>query len=194
MPMPPYRISVVGTSGSGKSTLARALADRLQIPHTELDQLNWLPHWTPQDLPKLQALVDEAIAPDQWVIDGNYSKVRDRIWQRANLVVWLDYPRWLIMGRLIRRTIWRVLTRQELWNGNRETLYTALFARDAIVFWAWRTHSKYRRTYTEQLALPQYAHLNVVRLRSPQQARTWLDSLSSVMGDITHLPKPTPGS
>jgi adenylate kinase family enzyme len=40
------RIHVVGTSGSGKTTLARQIAERLDIPHVELDALHWEPHWT----------------------------------------------------------------------------------------------------------------------------------------------------
>ncbi|MBD1913494.1 MULTISPECIES: adenylate kinase [unclassified Leptolyngbya] len=176
---PPWRISIVGTSGSGKSTLASALASRLQLPHIELDQLHWLPNWTPRELEDFRARVDTAIAGEQWVIDGNYSKVRDRIWPRANLIVWLDYPRWVVMGRLLKRTARRVLTRQELWNGNRENLHTALLDRDAVLFWAWRTHSKHRRTYPEQLARPEYAHLSIVRLRSPRETERWLKSFGT---------------
>lgn len=40
------RISVVGTSGSGKTTLARKIAKTYELPHVELDQLQWEPNWT----------------------------------------------------------------------------------------------------------------------------------------------------
>ena len=35
----PRRINVVGTSGSGKTTVAGAIAERLGLPHIEMDAL-----------------------------------------------------------------------------------------------------------------------------------------------------------
>jgi len=61
---PPYRISVVDTSGSGKSTLALTLATHLGLPYTELDQLHWLPNWTPRELPDFRAQVEAIAAGD----------------------------------------------------------------------------------------------------------------------------------
>jgi adenylate kinase family enzyme len=39
------RINVVGTSGSGKSTFARELAELLNLPFYEMDQLFWKSDW-----------------------------------------------------------------------------------------------------------------------------------------------------
>ena len=39
------RIVVVGTSGAGKTTLARRIAAQLQLPHIELDAINWQSEW-----------------------------------------------------------------------------------------------------------------------------------------------------
>jgi len=91
-PTPGQRISVVGTSGSGKTTVGRAIADRLGIPFIELDALAWLPGWVNRPLAELRELVDERTRGPMWVVDGNYSKVRDLVWGRADTVVWLDYP------------------------------------------------------------------------------------------------------
>ena len=41
------------------------------------------------------------------MLDGNYSAVRDLIWQRADAVIWLDLPRSVVMLRLIPRTLGR---------------------------------------------------------------------------------------
>ena len=39
------RINVVGTSGCGKSTVGKRIAERLNIPYIQLDELHWKPNW-----------------------------------------------------------------------------------------------------------------------------------------------------
>ena len=87
------RISIVGTTGSGKTTLARQVSQRLQIPHIEeLDELHWEPNWIEASTQVFSDRVSEALKGDRWVVDGNYSKIRDVIWSQADTVVFLDYP------------------------------------------------------------------------------------------------------
>ena len=167
-------IVVVGTSGSGKTTLARQLGTLLSIPSVELDALHWEPNWTPAALSVLRERVGLALSGEAWVVDGNYNKLRDLTWERADTIVWLDYSLGVIMARLMRRTFTRVLTREELWSGNRERLGNTLFSKDSILLWALQTYRKNRRLYTELASQPEYAHLNFVRLRSPQATNTWL--------------------
>ena len=90
------RVSVVGSSGSGKSTVAARLAEQLGVPHTELDAINHQPNWTPLPHEEFRRRVTEITAGAQWVVDGNYSTVRDIVWDRADTVVWLDLPRGLV--------------------------------------------------------------------------------------------------
>src|SRR5262249_29948937 len=113
------RVSVIGVTGSGKTTFAASLASRLHLPHVELDALHWEPDWRMAELEVFRNRVGSAAAGDGWVIEGNYSKVRDLVWARADTVVWLDYSFPLTFVRLLRRTIARVRTGEELWNGNR---------------------------------------------------------------------------
>jgi adenylate kinase family enzyme len=114
------RISVVGNSGSGKTTLARSLAGVLGLPHLELDAVFHQPGWQPLDRSIFRARVDEFTLARGWVVDGNYSAVRDIVWSRADTVIWLDLPRWRVMRQVVGRTLRRVATGAELWNGNRE--------------------------------------------------------------------------
>lgn len=171
------RVIVVGTSGSGKSTMAQAIANRLGYPHTEIDSLYWEPNWQGADPETLKQRVAQTIAADCWVVDGNYSSVRDMIWRRADTLIWLDYPRWLVMSRIIRRTFKRMLTREQLWEtGNRESLRNT-FSKDSVIVWAWTTYNRRKREYPVLIAQPEYTHLTVYRLHSPREADQWLAKL-----------------
>jgi adenylate kinase family enzyme len=171
------RIVVIGTTGSGKTTLARQLADHLGCPHIEIDAIHWGPHWTEVPLDQFRAQITQALSADRWTIDGNYKVVRDLVWQRADTIIWLDYALPVIMGRLIKRTLRRVITQEELWNGNRESWRTAVFSRDAILWWALKTYRRRRREFPALLARPEYAGLIVVHLHSPRQTRQWLSEM-----------------
>jgi adenylate kinase family enzyme len=167
------RVSVVGNSSSGKSTLASELADILDVPYVELDAEFHQPGW--QELPRDQFRdrVRSLVDGDGWVVDGNYSAVREIVWDRADAVVFLDLPRRTVMRSVVLRSARRVVRRTELWNGNRETVGNVV-ARDSIVVWAWTQHDKYRRRYRAAMTDPRWAHLEFVRLTSRPAARAWL--------------------
>jgi adenylate kinase family enzyme len=171
------RISVVGTSGSGKTTTAGQITQRLGIDQVELDALHWEPNWTEAALDVFRERVSQALSGETWVVDGNYSKTRDIVWSRADTVVWLDYSLLVILWQMLRRTMRRSLTREELWSGNRETLGSALFSRESILLWALKTYRRRKREYPALLGRPEYAHLKLVRLHSPQETREWLSTL-----------------
>jgi adenylate kinase family enzyme len=170
------RISIVGTIGSGKTTFARKTSRRLDAPHIELDALHWEPNWVeaPNDL--FRERVKRSLQGDSWVVDGNYHQVRDLVWNRADTVVWLDYPFRTIIGRLARRTMRRILTHERLWNGNQEHI-RGLFTRDSVFLWAIRTYRRRRRQYPILLSRSENSHLTVVRLRSPREAAGFLSTL-----------------
>lgn len=172
--MPGPRIAVVGTTGSGKTTVSTRLAQALGIPHIELDALHWQPNWVMTSLEVFRQRVVQAVSGPAWVSDGNYRKVRDLVWPRATTLVWLDYSLPVILCQLSRRTLARIVHRETLWNDNRETLRGTFFSRDSILLWALRTYWRHRAEYTRLLSLPEYAHLQVIILRSPRDTQRWL--------------------
>jgi adenylate kinase family enzyme len=170
------RISVIGTSGSGKSTLASSLAAVLGADFLELDSVYHQADWVPLPTEEFRRRVALVVAGERWVIDGNYSKVRDLVWGRADTVVWLDLPRRTVMRRIIRRSFRRVASRVELWNGNREhwgNLFT-LDKEESVISWAWQTHAANRVKYEAAMADPGNGHLHFVRLTSPAAVRRFL--------------------
>lgn len=175
------RVSVVGNAGSGKSRLAGRLAEILAVPHVELDSIHHLPGWEPIAPEKFVALVEAVTATESWVIDGNYRPVvvDGPVWQRADTIVWLDLPRRTVMVQVTRRTLCRVIRREELWNGNREPLRN-LYAWDpnkSVIRWAWTQHAKYRERFSSAMTSSALDHVRFIRLRSHDKIERWLESL-----------------
>jgi adenylate kinase family enzyme len=178
-PPAPARVLVIGTTGSGKSTLARQLAQVLDAIYIELDALHWGPNWTEAEAGVFRARVAEAIAPPRWVVDGNYTgKLGYLVYEAADTVLWLDYSFVRVFSRLFVRTFRRRLRREELWNGNRESLRSHFFTRESLFLWAVQTHWMHRRTYPERFASPEFAHLRIVRLRSPRDTQRYVEGLA----------------
>ncbi len=161
-------------SGNGKTTLGRELARRLDVPFLELDAVAHGPDWTEASKDEMRARVEPFLAGEGWVVDGTYrGKLGDLVLRNADVVVWLDLPLRVWLPRLIRRTARRIVRREELWNGNRETLRNVLFSRDSLLLFALRQHFRRRRIYPTELA--QY---NVVRLRTPREVEAWLATVA----------------
>lgn len=160
-----------GGSGAGKSTLARRLAATLSLPYIELDALHHGPNWRAASASELQAKVLDALDHARgWVVDGNYdSKLGTTVVDHAELIVWLDLALPTKLWRLARRTARRWLRREELWNGNRETLRGALGGREALFGWAVTTHFHYRRDWPTR-----FAGKPLVRLRTSREVEDWL--------------------
>ena len=172
------RIVVIGATGSGKSTIAGKIAQTLDIPHIEFDAYRHGPNWTETPNDVFKERLRQALQGDTWVADGNYRITRDVVWPRATMLVWLDYPIRVVMWRLWWRTIRRTVYRQELWNGNRESIRQHFFSRQSLFLWALQTHWARRRTIPPALAQPEHTHLELVHLRSPKAAYKWLNTLS----------------
>jgi adenylate kinase family enzyme len=174
-------LAVVGTTGAGKTTLARSISQSLGIPHVELDGIYHQPGW--QRLPEAEfrtRIIEEVGRPD-WVIDGNYSEVRDLVWAEADAVIFLDYPRKVIMRRVIRRSLGRAATRRRLWNGNRES-FKNLLSRDPeenIIRWASAAVDTLHERYLTAMDDTKWSGLNFVRLADPRQAAAFLAALGS---------------
>ena len=173
-----------GCSGEGKTTFAAELARRLGVPHLELDAVFHRPGWREATQDEFDsavtAFVTSEAARTGWVVDGNYRARVGDLLAGADTVVWLDYPRRTVMSRVVRRTLGRLITRRELWNGNRESWRNLLRRRpeDNIVLWAWTAHPRYAAICADAMAAARSdptAPL-MVRLASPREARRWLDA------------------
>ncbi|OYU68577.1 MAG: hypothetical protein CFE28_00320 [Alphaproteobacteria bacterium PA2] len=180
------RITINGSSGSGKSTLARRLSAALDLPHVELDAVNWQPGWVDlnnHDRPEFHRRVLAALSGDRWVTDGNYSSIQPQIRASATDAVWLDYPRPLVMGRVIRRSFVRAMEGKELWpgTGNVET-FARWLDKEHPIRWSWDNFNRNRRRYGEVFSDPANAHLRVHHLKHPREVPALVARLKVLVG------------
>lgn len=173
------RIVVIGTTSSGKSTLAEILSHKLKLDFIELDALYWAPNWTEAPHYVFRQRVETAISSERWIVAGNYSLVRELIWQRADALIWLDYPLWTIFWQLTRRTFTRWWTHELLWGTNYENLWThfKLWSQDSLYNWLFKTYWRRKREYPHLFSEPRHVHLTVFRFKSPREVYAWVNDL-----------------
>jgi adenylate kinase family enzyme len=176
----PYnRIVVVGVTSSGKSTLAENLAKCLGFDFIELDALNWEPNWQAAPLEVFRARVEKATQAEKWVVAGNYHIVRDLIWPKAEVVIWLDYPFLTVFWQLTRRTFRRWWRRELLWGTNRESLWKhfKLWSPDSLYHWLFKTYWRRKREYPLLFSQPELQHLKLIQFQHPRETKDWLEAL-----------------
>jgi adenylate kinase family enzyme len=169
----PRRILVYGVTGSGKSTAAQRVGAVTGLPVHLVDELTWRPGW--QGVPEVEQreVFARITASDAWVLDTAYSTWLDLVLERCELVVGLDYPRWLSLGRLLRRTVVRIVDRRPICNGNVETLRNAL-SRDSIVVWHFRSFARKRARLR---AWARSGEVPIVVFRRPAELDRWVAGL-----------------
>jgi adenylate kinase family enzyme len=168
------RVLFHGVTGSGKSSAARAYAKVAGLPeYSADDDLGWLPGWQGRPLEDQRRIAAGIAAEDRWVLDSAYSSWRTTILGRADLIVALDYPRWLSLGRLIRRTIRRCLRKQLVCNGNTETVRRVL-SRDSIILWHFRSFRRKREALAGFRTDPGMPI--VLSFRRPRDFEAWISA------------------
>ncbi len=170
------RVLVYGVTGSGKSTAAARLGAALGLPvHLVDEEVGWLPGWVERPDAEQRSIAGSIAAGDRWVLDSAYGKWLDLVLPRAQVVVGLDYPRWLSLGRLVRRTARRWARRERVCNGNVETL-DKILGPDSILVWHFRSFARKRARMRDwedrQDGIP------VLRLRHPRELEALLADLA----------------
>ncbi len=171
----PTRILIYGVTGSGKTTLARRLSAATGIPWQEADQLTFLPGWEQVPINEQREIFTRFCAEPKWILDTAYGYWFDIAMNRAELVIALDFPRWVSLSRLLRRTFQRARDRQSVCNGNVET-WAKVFSTDSIVLWHFRSFGR-KRSRIDQLESA-IEGPSVLRFRNPRKLEEWLASLT----------------
>ena len=162
------RILVIGSGGSGKSTFARRLGEIHGIEVIHLDSKYWRPGWveTPKDLWRRK--VEELIAGDAWIIDGNYSGTLDVRLKACDAVFFLDLPRTVCAWRVLKRALtFRNAARPDMAAGCAEKIDLA------FLWWVWNYPARTRPKVLELLE-ENARGKKIVRLRSRSEVEDFL--------------------
>lgn len=135
------KIIITGTSCTGKTTLGHELSKQLGIPQIDLDDLHFLPDWEVKEnaafISEVNSVIDQH---DEWIVSGSYqTKMKETVWQKANIIIWLDLPLRIILQRYFRRTFRRVVFKEKCCGDNYETLSHVIF-KDNMLFHIFKTY------------------------------------------------------
>lgn len=86
------KVIVIGCAGGGKSYFSKKLRDIVGLPLYHLDNIFWNQDGTTLEKPIFYEKLDEILALDEWIIDGNYGSTMERRMQVCDTVFFLDYP------------------------------------------------------------------------------------------------------
>ena len=171
------RIVIIGTSCSGKTTLAKTISSRLNIKHIELDELYWKANWVEREAEEFKELVAEEIKAENWVVDGNYSTIREVLWPRSTAIIWLKYSFVTVVYRAISRSFRRSVTKKVIFAGNTESFKRSFFSKESIILWVINTHRKNREKYSRVLYDGSLLHQRVIELNSQSETDEYIRGL-----------------
>jgi adenylate kinase family enzyme len=158
------KLWVRGVSCSGKTTVSKILCQHFGLTHIQLDEYYWLPGWQARNTDEFAALVNQAIQSDNWLIDGNYNKLSEYTTINPDLMIWLNYPLYIVVWRCLKRTIWRIISRQTVCNGNRETLLHQFKKDGNMLYWVLITYRRQQNRLKEN----RLAGHNIVEVKHPK--------------------------
>lgn len=86
------KIMIIGCPGAGKSTFARKLRDVTGLPLYYLDMLYHRPDRTVVSREDFDAGLQEMLARDRWIIDGNYQRTLEVRMEACDTIILMDFP------------------------------------------------------------------------------------------------------
>ena len=162
------RIAIFG--GGGKTSLADAIARKLDVPHIELDAIQHGPDWVQMPEDEFTRIFEQRLneSPDGWVTDGNYQRHRPLLLARADPVSIIQLWFAALFWRILLRSVRRAITREPLWNGNRESLRMTFLSRDSILLEIIGKRKRYA-TYRHTIPRDTPPGTNVIIIKGTRQ-------------------------
>ncbi len=169
------KIMIIGSPGAGKTTLATQLGSKLALPVYHLDKYFWQENWKPLQQEEFKIIQNKLVSEKRWIIDGNFTQSMDIRMSQAEVIIFLDFPKLIILWRYFYRYFKNYnKIRTDVGGNNKQNI-------------KWK-HLKFVLFYPidEVYALiKQYAkNKRVIVLRNPPEVNKFLDQLA-----ISSFPK-----
>lgn len=152
--------------------MAGELAEQLDLPHIALDSILFTEHG-PLPLDEFRAKAADMADGGAWIVEGNFSKLADVVWRRADVLVWLDYRLPVIVWRIVRRSLRQLTGLESSPESQRLTWRRAFFARRSVLRNAIRKYRNNRPRYARQIDEAATFGVRVLRFRNPTDAQGW---------------------
>lgn len=162
-PTSPQRIMIFGRPGSGKSTFALAVHQHTGLPLYHLDRYFFKENWQERPQEEFLCWQQEMVIKPQWIMDGNSIHSLEMRYQRSDLVVYFNFPKWLCLIRLFKRRFFKDLAIQDR-------------AVDCPEILRWR-FIRYMWTFEKRVSSPlrtcqqRYPHIPFIELRSSHDVK-----------------------
>lgn len=99
------RVIIIGAGGAGKSTFARRLGRLTGLEVLHLDKLYWQAGWREPAKNEWRESVEELLASESWIMDGNFGGTLELRLAAADTAVFLDLPPLVCLYRVIKRRL-----------------------------------------------------------------------------------------
>ena len=140
----------------------------LGLPVIHLDHLFWLPNWKERSREEFDSFLKQELEKESWIIEGDYFRTLPMRAEKADLVIRLDYNRFICVYRAIKRYFQGKLQAkgcdaklglQFLW----------------YIFWRYPKVQRTRQNEIKDFLLDKFPSLKWVDIKSPRRAEVYIE-------------------
>lgn len=164
------RVIIIGCGGAGKSTLAQKMGALTGLPVVHLDKLFWKPGWAESTQEEFDAIIQEELRKDAWIMDGNFNRTLPQRIQHCDTIIYLDFSRIACLSGVLKRVLTTYgKVRSDMGEGCPERI--------DFEFLQWVWHYNRNKREKNYRLLNEATHAETVVLKNRRSVRRFLKSL-----------------